>query len=388
MPMSTPAEGLQLRTRWLGREFVPYDEIGQLEGDQLCLASGQRHSLSTEQRACVERALAPPVPSGELRADALALVNYAAQDWSPRRAAHALLAAATAAGASDLHLVAEAQGFTSQLRIAGALVDFVALPQAAGTRLVAALKHVAGCLPYRCDVVQEGRIPRQGITADARASFMPTALGERAAVRLFGRLLDLGQLGFEDAVRVQFEALLERRSGLLLVAGPSGAGKTTTIYAALARLAQRRGDAHLSLEDPVEQRLRLAGIPVDQVELCPARGLTAEAALVGALRQDVDVIAVGEIRDAPQASLALEAAHTGRLVLAGLHAGSPHEAVQRLLDLGAERGVLESSLLGVLHQRLETRPCSDCSGQGCSACAGLGRVRVPVASLLEARELF
>ena len=384
----TPRGRFVLLIPWFGREFVPYDEIERLDGEGLHLTSGQRHSLGAEQRVGVERALAPPVPSGVLGADASALVDYTALDWSPRRGAHALLAAATAAGASDLHLVAEAQGFTSQLRIAGTLVDFVALPQATGVRLVAALKHVSGCLPYRCDVVQEGRIPRQGVTADARASFMPTALGERAAVRLFGRLLDLDQLGFEDAVLERFEALLERRSGLLLVAGPSGAGKTTTIYGALARLAQRRGDAHLSLEDPVEQRLRLAGIPVDQVELCPARGLSAEAALMGALRQDVDVIAVGEIRNAPQAALALEAAHTGRLVLAGLHAGSPREAVQRLLDLGAERGVLEASLLGVLHQRLETRPCSECEGQGCGACAGLGRARIPVATLLEARELF
>ncbi len=388
MVASPPPEGLRLRTGWLGREFVPYDEILRLEGGDLVLHSGERHALNPGQQERVRRALAPPAPCGRVADDARALAAYTEDDWSPVRAGRALLAMASAAGASDLHLVAEAEGFSSQVRVAGELRGFLSLPPSTGARLMAALKHVAGCLPYRSDVVQEGRIPREGVTADARAAFMPTALGERAAVRLFGRLLALDQLGFEASVLERFEALLGERSGLLLVAGPSGAGKTTTLYAALGWLAQRRGDAHLSLEDPVEQRLRLAGIPVDQVELSPARGLTAEAALVGALRQDVDVIAVGEIRDSAGAALALEAAHTGRLVLAGLHAGSPQEALQRLLDLGVERGVLEASLLGVLHQRLQARPCPACDGSGCAACQDLGRVRVPITSLIEAGRLF
>ncbi|MCP4025100.1 MAG: Flp pilus assembly complex ATPase component [Sphingomonas sp.] len=130
--------------------------------------------------------------------------------------------------------------------------------------------------------------------------------------------------------------MLEQPSGLVLIAGPSGGGKTTTVYAALAYLAARRSGAHLSIEDPVEQRLRLAGIPVDQVELSPERGLDAEAALVGALRQDVDVVALSEIRTAGEAALAVKAAHTGRLVVAGLHAGSATEARQRMLDLDAD----------------------------------------------------
>ncbi len=382
-----PQEGLQLRTGWLGSEFVPFDEMKSLAGGVVTLESGRSCAIPPLQIPSAAAALAPPQPSASLEADAAALGSYASGDWSPARAARTLLAMATASGASDVHLVAEGAGFVSQLRIAGELRDFMTLPQATGLRLIAALKHLAGCLPYRSDVVQEGRIPRQGVTADARAAFMPTALGERAAVRLFGRLLQLDQLGLEPHLLERVEALLGQRTGLLLVAGPSGGGKTTTIYAALAHLAGRRGDAHLSLEDPVEQRLRLAGIPVDQVELCPERGLTAEAALVGALRQDVDVLAVGEIRTAPQAALALEAAHTGRLVLAGLHAGSPQEAVQRMLDLEVERRVLEATLLGVLHQRLMARACPDCSGTGCDRCGGVGRVRIPVAELFEPKEV-
>lgn len=380
------SEGVELRTRWLARELVPFDEIATEEGGVVILTSGQRRTLPSAQVAAVARALAVPAATGDPATDAAALTAYLEGPWSPVRAARALLAVATAAGASDVHLAAEEARFSCQIRRAGELGPLLDLPRAQGARLIAALKHIAGCMPYRSDLVQEGRVPREGITADARAAFLPTALGERAAVRLFGRLLALKELGLDPSVRMRFEALLAERAGLVVVAGPSGAGKTTTIYAALRQLAARRAEAHLSIEDPVEQRLRLAGIPVDQVELCPERGLTGEAALAGALRQDVDVLAVGEIRTAREAALALEAAHTGRLVLAGLHAGSGPEASQRLLDLGVEPCVLRASLRGVLHQRLQTCPCPACAGAGCPACGQLGRVRVPIATLHEPRE--
>ena len=167
----------------------------------------------------------------------------------------------------------------------------------------------------------------------------------------------------------------------MLVAGPSGGGKTTTLYSALGAIAAQRRSAHLSLEDPIEQRLRLAGIPVDQIELCPERGLDGEAALSAALRQDVDVVAVGELRTPAEASLAVKAAHTGRLVLAGLHAGSTDEALQRMRDLNVDSALLEQTVLGVLHQRLETRPCPSHLNQGCAQCRGLGRVRQLTATL-------
>jgi type II secretory ATPase GspE/PulE/Tfp pilus assembly ATPase PilB-like protein len=219
------------------------------------------------------------------------------------------------------------------------------------------------------------------VAADVRASFLPTAFGERAALRLYGELLALGELGLSEDLVAGFEALLAAPSGLLLVAGPSGGGKTTTVYAALRHLAQRRGGAHLSVESPIEQRLRLAGVPVDQVELDPERGLDAEAVLRGALRQDLDVVALAEIRSPGEAALALRAAHTGRLVLAGIHAGSAVEARQRMLDLGAEPGILSETLRGVLHQRLVTVACAECGGRGCRSCHGTGRRRRPDAEL-------
>jgi len=220
-----------------------------------------------------------------------------------------------------------------------------------------------------------------------RASFLPTATGERVALRLFGRLRALDELGLTADVLAALRGLLDHPSGLVLVAGPSGGGKTTTVYAALAHLAARRGGAHLSIEDPVEQRLRVAGVPVDQVELAPERGLTAEVALVGALRQDVDVIALSEVRTPAEARLAVHAAHTGRLVVAGLHAGSAAEARQRLLDLGVEEAVLATTLRGVLHQRLRAAACAGDCGADCPRCAGTGRVRVVQTSLWQAPEV-
>ncbi|MCP4872967.1 MAG: Flp pilus assembly complex ATPase component [Proteobacteria bacterium] len=375
-------EGLLLRTRWGKREFVPFDEMRALAGPRVMLASGTERALPESLRASAARALEPPAATGRRAEDAAAWHTYtAAGAWSPIRAASALLAMAEAASASDVHLQSEDGGVGVRLRVGGAMVEFASLPAATGRRLVAALKHLSGCLPYRSDIVQEGRVPRDGPAADVRASFLPTALGERAALRLFGRLLALDELGLDADAEAGLAALLEQPSGLVLIAGPSGGGKTTTVYAALAYLAARRSGAHLSIEDPVEQRLRLAGIPVDQVELSPERGLDAEAALVGALRQDVDVVALSEIRTAGEAALAVKAAHTGRLVVAGLHAGSATEARQRMLDLDADPQVLEASLRGVLHQRLAPEPCPDHTGDGCALCAGLGTRRRPAAEL-------
>ncbi|HVE86024.1 MAG TPA: ATPase, T2SS/T4P/T4SS family, partial [Myxococcales bacterium] len=186
---------------------------------------------------------------------------------------------------------------------------------------------------------------------------------------------------FEEDLRGRFESVLRSGSGLVLVAGASGAGKTTTLYSSLEYVAGQRRSAHLSIEDPIEQRLRVAGVPVDQMELCPERGLTGEAALVAALRQDVDVVAVGEVRTAAEAELAVKAAHTGRLVLAGIHAGSAEEALQRLGDLGVESAMVRKTVLAILHQRLRTVPCPS-HVPDCRECGGLGRRRAVEAELV------
>ena len=375
-------EGVVIRTRWLRREFIPFDEMAALseDGSQVVLTGGRTHAMPDQTRARVGLALSPPAMTGRVEDDATALVSYIQGPWSPVRAADLLLSSASRAGASDIHIEDTGAQVSLRLRLARRMVPLLDLPPAEGRRLVAALKHRAGCLPYRTDLVQEGRIPREGVAADVRASFMPTALGERTALRLFGRLECIDSLGLSPDARATLTDLLAHASGLVLIAGPSGGGKTTTVYAALAHIAETRGGAHLSIEDPVEQRLRLAGIAVDQVELDPIRGLTAEAALQGALRQDVDVVALSEIRSPGEARLAVQAAHTGRLVIAGLHAGSPEEARQRLLDLlsltdgGTDTGMVDATLHGVLHQHLVAVPCdrAPCS-PACPTCKGAGQ---------------
>lgn len=357
-----------------------WDDVVAVEGRRLDLRAGHL-TVGPALAATAQQVVAGVRATGALETDAAELARYLSGPWAPTRAAGALLDIATRAGASDVHLEPGLEHVDVRLRRVGELATLLTLPQPVARRLTAALKSLAGCLPYRFDLVQEGRVPRAGVTADVRASFVPTALGERVALRLFGRLLSLDALALPSEVRGRFErALTDTTSGLLVVAGPSGGGKTTTLYAALAHLAEHRHGAHLSLEDPVEQRLRVAGVPVDQVELSPERGLTGEAALVAALRQDVDVLAVGEVRTPTEATLALQAAHTGRLVLAGLHAGSVAEARQRLLDLGLARPLLDQTLAAVLHQRLETTPCDDRSA-ACTRCGGAGRARVVAGEL-------
>lgn len=357
-----------------------WDDVVAVEGQTVELRSGPI-TVEPAIAAQARGVLAGVRVTGVLADDAAEFSRYLSGPWAPLRAASALLDIATKCNASDVHLEPGLDHVDVRLRLMGVLTTFTTLTQPLARRLTAALKSLAGCLPYRFDLVQEGRVPRPGVTADVRASFVPTALGERIALRLFGRLLSLDALELPADVRSRFEhTLTQHASGLIVVAGPSGGGKTTTLYAALAHLAKHRHGAHLSLEDPVEQRLRVAGVPVDQVELSPERGLTGEAALVAALRQDVDVLAVGEVRTPAEATLALRAAHTGRLVLAGLHAGSTNEARQRLLDLGLEKPLLDQTLVAVLHQRLETRACEDVTAR-CARCHGLGRTRVAAGTL-------
>lgn len=374
--MKLEPEGLRFRSSLFQARFVPFDDVVAAAGSTVTLADGAVLPVPRALASTLEAVVAGP------EANAQAFLSYVCSPfWAPERAARALLRIATQLGASDIHLESDAAQVGVRFRLAGDVVPFTALPPAPGNRLVAALKRLSGCLPYRRDVVQEGRIPREGVAADVRACFVPTSLGERVALRLFGQLLSLDQLGFPPAVRAAFERALRHDSGLVLIAGPSGAGKTTTLYSALAAIAAQRQSAHLSLEDPVEQRLRLAGIPVDQIELSPEQGLTGEAALSAALRQDVDVLAVGELRTAAEAALAVKAAHTGRLVLAGLHAGSPSEALQRMRDLDVDPKLLDQTVRAVLHQRLVTTACVPCA-----ACRGLGRVRTVQASLWTAAE--
>ncbi len=275
--------------------------------------------------------------------------------------------------------------------------------------MVARLKVLAELLTYRTDVPQEGRIRCIPGEVEMRVSTFPTLFGEKAVVRLFagpGQFLRLVDLGLPEAVRDELGQLLAETSGAIVLSGPAGSGKTTTIYACLRELAARsRGERSLAtLEDPIE-----AVVPgVAQSQVNQSAGLTLESGLKSLLRQDPEVIAIGEIRDKATAEIALQAALTGHLILTTFHAGSACEVIGRFLDMGIEPYVVRSGLRAVVAQRLVRRLC-DCATpstraedflglpielaripQGCNACRGSGYIgRMVLAEMLrpEAEEV-
>jgi type II secretory ATPase GspE/PulE/Tfp pilus assembly ATPase PilB-like protein len=265
---------------------------------------------------------------------------------------------------------------------------------------------MAELLTYRSDIPQEGRIrPDDGKlsvrSVEMRVSTFPTLHGERAAIRLFaeeGRYLYIADLGLPGEIHVALEQLVLETSGAILITGPAGSGKTTTAYACLrevVRASQGRRSV-VSLEDPIESALD--GVSQSQVQ--PAAGFTLATGLRSLMRQDPEVILVGEIRDTETSQTVFQASLTGHLVLSTFHAGSAPGALSRLLDMGIEPYLLTSGLRAVLHQRLVRRLC-DCSAPanpdqllslpvknarvagGCEKCRHTGyRGRVALAEML------
>jgi general secretion pathway protein E len=312
------------------------------------------------------------------------------------------LAEAQASGASDVHFQPGGDGLELRWRIDGVLQPVALLPAKVAPNVVARLKVLSELLTYRTDVPQEGRIKAVAGEVEMRVSTFPTLFGEKAVVRMFagpGRFLRLVDLGLPDSVRAELDHLLGETSGAIILSGPAGSGKTTTIYACLRELAARsRGERSLAtLEDPIE-----AVVPgVAQAQVNPSAGLTLESGLKSLLRQDPEVIAIGEIRDKTTAEIALQAALTGHLILTTFHAGSACEVIGRFLDMGIEPYVVRSGLRAVVAQRLVRRLC-DCAipssrpddllglpvrhamlPRGCDACRGTGYLgRAVLAELL------
>lgn len=235
-------------------------------------------------------------------------------------------------------------------------------------------------------------------TIDLRISTLPTSFGERAVVRLLdndtGRsLTDFGALGMPDDVRASFLGFAGRANGIVLVTGPTGSGKTTTLYTTLKWLAGRGvrtkgGDLNImTIEDPVEYELSGGGLAISQAQVNNTKGVTFATGLRHILRQDPDVIMIGEIRDAETARIAIQASLTGHLVFSTLHTNDASTAVTRLLDLGVEPYLVSASLSCVLAQRLVRRVHGACEGKGCDACLHSGyRGRIGIFELLSIDE--
>jgi type II secretory ATPase GspE/PulE/Tfp pilus assembly ATPase PilB-like protein len=304
----------------------------------------------------------------------------------------AILTEAARRLASDVHFEPTHCSLDIRYRTDGVLQQVARLPRELAGNVVARLKVLADLLTYRLDIPQEGRMAhalgQYGV--DMRISTFPTIHGEKAAVRLFdatGQTFDLEQLGLAPDLMTQLMGMLRERSGALLLTGPSGSGKTTTIYACLRYLARAGGRHIVTIEDPVEQVIE----GVSQSQARPGTEFDFARGLRSLLRQDPEVIMIGEVRDTDTAAIAIEAALTGHLVISTLHAGSACGVVGRLLEMGIESYLLTSGLKAILNQRLVRRLCMACRepadahwrAGGCDACLGTGyQGRLLLAELL------
>jgi general secretion pathway protein E len=247
-----------------------------------------------------------------------------------------------------------------RLRVDGMLRDIVEPQRALHAALVSRVKIMANLDIAEKRLPQDGRISvRIGEHSfDIRVSCLPTQHGERVVLRLLEKnssRLDIEKLGMNSGLREHFDALIRRPHGIILVTGPTGSGKTTTLYSGLLRLDRTQLNI-LTVEDPIEYDLADIG----QMQVNARIGLSFASGLRSILRQDPDVILVGEIRDLETAEIAIQASLTGHLVLATLHTNTAIGAVTRLVDMGVEAFLVSSSLLGVLSQRLVRRLCPHC----------------------------
>ena len=294
-----------------------------------------------------------------------------------------LLADGIAAGASDIHLEPEEQGVAVRHRVDGVLRHARLLPRSVASSLVSRVKILSSLDIADRMRPQDGRarVSVRGSVVDLRVSTLPASHGEKIVIRVLdasGGLRSLDSIGFEAADLSRIRRLLEQREGLVLVTGPTGSGKTTTLYAALREI-QARGVNVVTVEDPIEYRL--PGIV--QVQVHERAGLTFGAALRSIMRQDPDVILIGEIRDRETAEIAIQASLTGHLVLSTLHTNDATSAITRLIDIGVPGYQIATAVKGVVAQRLVRRVCAECQARGCAACDMAGyRGRVAIAEIL------
>jgi type IV pilus assembly protein PilB len=324
----------------------------------------------------------------------------AAADQAPTvRLAVGIVAEAVRVGASDIHVEPQSDGLRIRYRVDGLLRDVMRVPRSAAASLVSRLKIVSGLDIAERRLPQDGRtrLNVDGVSVDARVSSMPSVHGEKVVIRLLASgdtVPPVSQLGLDET---QLETLLTGTlapQGLVLITGPTGSGKTHTLYSVLSHVATSDKNV-VTLEDPVE--IQLPGIT--QVQTNERVGLTFSRGLRSVLRQDPDVVLVGEVRDSETAELALQASLTGHLVLTTLHTNDSVAALTRLVDMGVEPFLIASSLTMVVAQRLVRRPCRDCAapytpsarvlellgltpddiadatpmrGRGCAACGNTG----------------
>jgi general secretion pathway protein E len=276
------------------------------------------------------------------------------------RLVNSLLFRAVKERASDIHIEPQERELVVRFRIDGVLQEVIKPPKRFQASITSRVKVMAGLNIAEKRLPQDGRIRIKiaGKDVDIRVSTVPTSHGERVVMRLLDRssvLMELTEIGFSDAQRKTMSALIQRPHGILLVTGPTGSGKTTTLYACLSRINSPDKNI-LTVEDPVEYQLQGVG----QMQVNPKIDLTFASGLRSFLRQDPDVIMVGEIRDLETAEIAIQASLTGHLVLSTIHTNDAASAVTRLVDMGVEPFLVASSLIGIMAQRLVRVVCKNC----------------------------
>lgn len=321
-------------------------------------SSGAGRSPAGPQAGAVGGAVPPPpqaVPAAPPPAELFDGDSATAADY-----VDAILLQAVKEGASDIHIEPNADGVAVRFRIDGILHRRASPPPGLEQATVSRLKVMAGM------DISEHRLPQDGMAEakvgnraiDIRVSAVPVAYGERLVLRLLNRgdaFLPLGDLGMDAGMQEGFRWLVSKPNGIVAISGPTGSGKTTTLYAALGEMDSSRRNI-LTIEDPVEYRLPGVG----QMQVKPKIGLTFASGLRHMLRQDPDVILVGETRDPETAEIAVRASLTGHLVLTTLHTNDAPSAVVRLVDMGVAPYLVASSLRGVLAQRLVRKLCPHC----------------------------
>jgi len=276
------------------------------------------------------------------------------------RVANAVIQQAIKERASDIHMEPERRGIRVRYRVDGVLHEAMTLPKYIQAPLLSRFKILADMNIAERRVPQDGRIALRydGKDYDLRVSCLPSVFGEKIVSRILDKssiMIGLQKLGFTAETQAQLEELISQPNGMVLSTGPTGHGKTTTQYSVLNKLNSIEKNI-MTIEDPVEYQLS----GVTQVQVNPKAGLTFGGALRSFLRQDPDIIMVGEMRDLETAEIAIEASLTGHLVLSTLHTNDAPSAVIRMIDMGVEPYLISATVIGVLAQRLGRKICPDC----------------------------
>ncbi|WP_339214312.1 ATPase, T2SS/T4P/T4SS family [Ornithinibacillus sp. FSL M8-0202] len=330
------------------------------------------------------------------------------------RLVNQVIANAVAQKASDIHFDPQERELRVRYRVDGVLRTERSLPKYMQGMLIARIKIISNLNITENRIPQDGRvkITIQDRSVDIRVSTLPSIYGEKVVMRILdlgANLNDVDKLGFTEHNLATFKSMIEKPNGIVLITGPTGSGKSSTLYAALNRLNREEVNI-ITIEDPVEYQLE----GINQVQVREEIGMTFASGLRSILRQDPDIVMIGEIRDVETAQIAVRASLTGHLVLSTLHTNSAVDALSRLMDMGVEPFLLSSSLNGIVAQRLVRKICPDCSekvgpterelkmfsnanlvvsevtrGKGCSSCGMTGyRGRVAIHEVLPIDEMI